>query len=280
MGTKVVLVTGGTAGIGRQLALDFAGTGAHVLVHARSAARGAPVVEELRRATGNPEVGLVVGDLGALEGVRTLAQSVREHTGSLDVLVNNAGVFMKERILTPDGFETTFAVNHLAPFLLTGLLMDLLEAPPAARIINVASMAHEGGRLEYDNLNGEHFYDGFSAYALSKLANVMFTLELAERLKGTSITANCLHPGVVSTRLLAQGFGLTGIPVERSTRCLLFLALAPELEGVTGKYFVDCRPAPPATLAREAGVRGRFWEHTESLVGAFRAGRTPVPPGC
>ena len=277
MEDRTVLVTGSTAGIGRQAALDFARLGLRVLVHARDRARGEPVLEALARASGSRNRGLVVGDLASLAGVAALARSVRSQAERLDILINNAGVFRRERTLTEDGFETTFAVNHLAPFLLTGLLLDLLEPSPAGRIIHVASMAHLGARLDFDNLQGERFYEGFNAYALSKLANVLFTLELAERLRGTPITVNCLHPGVVTTRLLTEGFGITGIPVERSTRCLLHLALAPVLEGVTGQYFVDCRPAPPAPLARESGIRGAFWRATERLV-PFRGCQTPVPP--
>jgi NAD(P)-dependent dehydrogenase (short-subunit alcohol dehydrogenase family) len=199
--------------------------------------------------------------------MRALALEVGERVGHLDVLVNNAAVFMKERVLTVDGFETTFAVNHLAPFLLTGLLLEPLRAARAARVVNVSSMAHEAAHLDFDNLQGERRFDGFGAYALSKLANVLFTLELAERLQATAITANCLHPGVVTTKLLTRGFGITGIPVERGSRIVTHLALDPGLEGVTGNYFMECRPAPPAVLARESGVRRAFWELTESLVG-------------
>lgn len=273
------LVTGATDGIGRQAALELAQQGVRVLLHARSRERGEPVLEALRRSSGNPSLALVVGDLASLAAVRELAQQVRSQVGRLDGLVNNAGVFRKTRALTGDGFETTFAVNHLAPFVLTGELLELLEAAPAARVINVTSLAHEGGRLDFDNLQGELRYDGFSAYALSKLANVLFTLELAVRLRGSTITANCLHPGVVTTKLLTEGFGIGGVPVERGTRCLLHLALAPELEATTGEYFVDCRPAPIATVAREPGMPARFWDHTEGLVGRFRADRTAAPPG-
>ena len=274
MENVTVLVTGSTAGIGRQTALDLARAGARVLLHARDAARGEPVLAALAQASGSQNLELVLGDLSSLAGVAALAEGVRERTRRLDALINNAAVFRKQRSLTEDGFETTFAVNHLAPFRLTGLLLELLAAAPRARIINVASMAHSGGRLDFDNLQGERFYDGFSAYALSKLANVMFTLELADRLKATPITVNCLHPGVVTTRLLTEGFGITGIPVERCTRCLLHLALSPLVEGVSGKYFVDCRPAAPASIALESGVRGKLWECAESLVGPFSGGRT------
>jgi len=267
---RIILVTGATDGIGRQTALALAREGCRVLVHTRTRDRGLPVMEALERDSGNPLLTLVVGDLNSMAGVRQLAGEVRARTGHLDVLINNAGVFMKDRVLTRDGFETTFAVNYLASFVLTGLLMDHLEAAPAGRVVNVSSMAHEGGRLDFDNFQGERRYDPFGAYALSKLANVMFTLELAERLRGTSVTANCLHPGVVATRLLRDGFGMGGVPVERSTDGLLHLALAPAMTGRTGGYYVRCKPLIPAALALEAGVRERFWEHTEELVGTFR----------
>jgi NAD(P)-dependent dehydrogenase (short-subunit alcohol dehydrogenase family) len=277
-----ILVTGATDGIGRQAALDCARQGMRVLVHARSRQRGEPVLDELRRAAGGGNLELVVADLASLDQVRALARELQDRIGHLDVLINNAAVYMKERVLTPDGFETTFAVNHLAPFLLTGLVMDLLKAAPAARVVNVASMAYQGGQLEYDNLQGERRFDGFSAYALSKLANVMFTLELAGRLGATAITANCLHPGVVTTKLLTQGFGFSGIPVERGSRTVTYLALSPEVLARSGGYYVDCRPTPVAGLARESGVRTKLWEHTEALVGPFglpggdpQEGRTP-----
>jgi len=273
-----VLVTGATDGIGRQTALDCAGQGMRVLVHARSLERGRPVLDELTQRSGSRNLELVVGDLASLAGVRALAGEVQAKADRLDVLVNNAGVFMKERVLTVDGFEATFAVNHLAPFLLTGLLLPLLEAAREARVVTVASMAHEGAALEFDNLQGERRFSGFGAYALSKLANVLFTLELAERLRPTGITANCLHPGVVTTKLLTQGFGFTGIPVERGSRTVTWLALSGEVRGRTGGYYVDCRPAPVVPQARETGPRVRFWEHTEQLAGRFTSGR-PVPPG-
>jgi NAD(P)-dependent dehydrogenase (short-subunit alcohol dehydrogenase family) len=152
--------------------------------------------------------------------------------------------------------------------LVVGDLASLAEVRArAARVVNVSSMAHEAGQLDFDNLQGERRFDGFSAYALSKLANVLFTLEAAERLRFERVTVNCLHPGVVTTKLLTRGFGITGIPVERGSRNVTHLALAPEVAGVTGNYFVACRPAPPAALARQAGVRRAFWELTESLIG-------------
>ena len=278
MAKLTILVTGSTDGIGRQTALDCARLGLRVLVHARSPERGRPVLEDLARASGSRDLELVVGDLASLAGVRSLAREVAERVDRLDVLVNNAAVFMKERVLTVDGFETTFAVNHLAPFLLTGLLTPLLEAAPAARVVNVASLAHEGAPLDFDNLQGERRYDGCSAYALSKLANVLFTLELAERFRSAGITANCLHPGVVTTKLLTQGFGFTGIPVERGSRTVTHLALSEAMRGRTGGYYVDCRLAAGAAIARQCGVRGRFWAHTEQLAGPFATCGRSAPP--
>ncbi len=279
MGKLNILITGATDGIGRQVALDCLRRGMHVLVHARSRARGQPVLEELK-AVGPGEAELVVGDLASLAEVRALAREVRGRVGHLDVLVNNAAVHMEERVLTVDGFETTFAVNHLAPFLLTGLLLEPLRAARAARVVNVSSMAHEVGQLDFDNLQGERRFDGFNAYALSKLANVLFTLEAAERLRCTAVTANCLHPGVVTTKLLTRGFGITGVPVERGSRIVTHLALAPELEGVTGQYYVECRPALPIACSRESGIRSAFWAFTEGLVGQSplntRSTRAPI----
>jgi NAD(P)-dependent dehydrogenase (short-subunit alcohol dehydrogenase family) len=209
-----------------------------------------------------------------MAAVRALALEVRNRVDHLDVLINNAAVVMPERVLTEDGFETTFAVNHLAPFLLTGLLLESLRAAGSARVVNVSSMAHAWAQLDLDNLQGERRYDSFGGYALSKLGNVLFTLALAERLRGAPdnrVTANCVHPGVVTTKLLTRAFGITGIPVERGSRAVTHLATSGAVQGVTGTYFVDCRPAPVLPLAREPGIRDRFWEHSESLVGPFAA---------
>lgn len=264
---KVVLVTGSTDGIGRQTALTLARMEARVLVHGRSREKAERVRDELRHESGNARVDAVVGDLSELASVRALAREVEALTDTLHVLLHNAGVFVHERRLTSEGFETTFVVNHLAPFLLTHLLRPLLERGAPSRVVVVSSIAHNRGRIDFDNLQGERRFDGYGAYATSKLANVLFADELAERWAPLRITANSLHPGVISTKLLKEGFGASGDTVEEGARTSVHVASAPELEGVTGRYFVKSHEASPAPHAKDAAVRRRLWEVSERLVG-------------
>ncbi|HSP78549.1 MAG TPA: SDR family NAD(P)-dependent oxidoreductase, partial [Myxococcaceae bacterium] len=199
--------------------------------------------------------------------VRRLARQVEERTDALHGVVHNAGVFMNERRLTPEGFETTFAVNHLAPFLLTHLLKPLLEKGAPSRVVVVSSIAHNRGRLDFDDLHGERSFSPYGAYAASKLANVLFAEELAERWAPLRIAANSLHPGVITTKLLKEGFGVTGDTVEEGARTSVYLASSPEVEGVSGRYFLRCQETPPAAHARDEGVRKRLWEESEKLLG-------------
>ncbi len=174
---------------------------------------------------------------------------------------------MNERRLTEDGFETTFQVNHLAPFVLTRLLMDRLKASAPARVVVVSSIAHESARLDFANLQGERRFDGYQAYAVSKLENILFTYALAERFEGTGVTANCLHPGVITTKLLYQGFQMTGDPVESGARTPVYLASSPDAERVSGKYFVDCAPARSAPVTYDGNVREKLWKISAELAG-------------
>lgn len=267
MTDKVVLITGSTDGIGRQAALELAALGATVLVHGRNAARGRNVVEEIRTATGNQKVDLFIADLSSQQQVRTLAADITNRCSALHVLINNAGVFMNERRLTEGGLETTFAVNHLAPFLLTNLLLNLLKKSAPARIITVSSVAHTRGRIDFDNLQAEKSFGGYGSYALSKLANVLFTVELAERLEGTAVTSNCLHPGVIGTKLLRTGFNIPGGSIADGAETLVYLASSPEIEGVTGKYFQEKRETPPSPATLDASLRKRLWETSAQLTG-------------
>jgi retinol dehydrogenase 14 len=267
MQDKTVLVTGSTDGIGRETALALARKGARVLVHGRSREKAERVRDALRQESGGARVEAVVGDLSELASIRALAREVESLTDTLHVLVHNAGVFMHERRLTPDGFETTFAVNHLAPFLLTHLLRPLLERGAPSRVVVVSSKAHLRGRLDFDNLQGERHFEGYAAYAASKLANVLFAEELNERWAPLRITANSLHPGVISTKLLKEGFGISGESVEEGARTSVYVASAPELEGVGGKYFVKSQETAPAPHARDAALRRRLWEESERLLG-------------
>jgi NAD(P)-dependent dehydrogenase (short-subunit alcohol dehydrogenase family) len=248
MATKTILITGSTDGIGKQAALALARAGHAVIVHARSEERGRPVVAEIERLSGSDRVGLAVADLASQRQVRELAARVAADYPRLDVLVNNAGVVLPRRTLSEDGLEMTFAVNHLAPFLLTNLLLDRLKANAPARIVTVSSGMHRSGRVEWDNLQGEKRYDDLQAYALSKLGNVLFTLELAERLAGTGVSANSLEPGVYGTKLLWAGWGGSGgaDPALGGAR-LAYLATSPD----AGR---GERPAFPARPPHRPGV--------------------------
>ncbi len=264
---KVILVTGSTDGIGMQTALDFAHMGAHVIVHGRNRERGERVQHEIRQATGNDQVDLLIADLASQRQIHELALAIRRRYNRLDVLLNNAGVYLKQRRMTEDGLEMTFAVNHLAPFLLTNLLLDLLGASVPSRIVTVSSTTHQSIRqVDFDNLQGEKWYDGYHAYALSKLGNILFTYELARRLENTGITANTLHPGAVNTKLLQAGFGSYGLDLEQGAETPVFLASSPEVEGVTGKYFVNRQPTLSSPLSYKRELQDSFWKISEQLT--------------
>jgi NAD(P)-dependent dehydrogenase (short-subunit alcohol dehydrogenase family) len=265
---KTVLVTGSTDGIGKATALGLAQMGANVLLHGRDPEKGHRVREEIARTTGSDQIDLFIADLASQRQVRKLAAEVVERHERLHVLINNAGTFQAERRLTEDGLETSFAVNYLAPFLLTYELLRLLEKSSPSRIINVASIAHLNAKVDWNNLQGERWYDGFEAYALSKLGIVLLTYELAERLKGSAVTANCLHPGVIKTKLLRAGFGdYPGSPPEKGARTSIYLASSPDVKGISGEYFVECRPAKSSPLSYNRDLQELFWKLAETLTG-------------
>lgn len=267
MDGKVVLVTGATDGIGRQTALDLALLGATVLVHGRSAERGAEVAGWIEREAKVAAPRVLLADLSSLADVRRLGDEAASAFGRLDVLVNNAGVYRTHRTLTVDGIETTFAVNGLAPFLLTNLLLPCLAQSNSARVVTVSSIAHVRARLDWGNLQGEVAFDPYAAYGLSKLCNVLFAFELARRAAGSSIASNALHPGVITTKLLMQGFGTTGAPVEDGARTSVYLASSPEVEGVSGEYFVDKRVERASATARNPENQRRLWDVCAELCG-------------
>ncbi len=248
---KVALVTGATDGIGRQTVVELVTKhGFRVLVHGRTEAKAQATCQGL----GVDHVVPVWGDFAVLGQVRALAQQVRELAPVLDVLINNAGVFMKERELTPDGTaEITFHVNHLAPFALTHWVLPSLQAAPSARVVNVSSMAHQRGRVDLKDLQFEQRFDGYSAYSATKLMNVYFTHEFARRLaaSGSRVTTSALHPGVITTKLLRAGFGTSGASLEAGARTSVFCATAPALEGVSGRYYSDAREVPCAAHAND-----------------------------
>lgn len=265
MSPKTILLTGATDGIGKRAALELAQAGQRVLLHGRNPQRGQAVLAELKSASGNTALEYFNADLSSLAQVRGLAAEVQAKHERLDVLILNAGVFMKERVLTEDGFETTFAVNHLAHFLLTHLLLDTLK--PGARIVVVASQVHGSGRINFDDLQLSEKFSGYAAYANSKLANVAFTYALAEQLNGASVTANCLHPGVIATKLLRDGWGGGGGGVEAGATTIVHLATAPQVEAITGRYFVSRRETPSSPASHDRRLQQRLWKVSAQLTG-------------
>mmetsp|Transcript_7066 Transcript_7066/g.11153 ORF Transcript_7066/g.11153 Transcript_7066/m.11153 type:complete len:335 (-) Transcript_7066:408-1412(-) len=266
---RIFLVTGSTDGIGRHTALRLAAERGHtVLVHGRNAKKGADTVKFITSKTGNPNVDFFCADLSDLKQIHRLSDEIRTKYDRCDVLINNAGVFEDRKQLSADGLELTFAINVVAPFLLTKLLLDLLECGSSPRIVNTASIS-QAYSFDFENLNGQKSYSAHQAYSLSKLCNVMFTYELDRRLRASSsgITTNCLDPGTVNTKMLLQGWGPIGIPVDRAND-EYWLATAPELEGVSGKYFVSRTPSRSSPDAQVQEKCSQLWQFLESLVGS------------
>jgi len=278
MAGKFVLVTGGTGGIGKATAIGLAVLGARVGITGRDPARTEAAAASIRATPGSPAVDGFAADLSVQAGVRRLAAQVLDTYPRLDVLVNNAGGFWAHRHITADGLERTFALNHLAPFLLTSLLLDRLTASAPARIVTVSSGAHAKGRIDFDDLQGERNYSGQRAYSQSKLANVMFTYELARRLAGTGVTATVLHPGVVRTSFGAEDQAAYLAVMIRVARLFMktpaqgagtpvYLASSPLVEGITGRYFVNRKPKPSSKASYNTTAAARLWQASTDLAG-------------
>ena len=261
-----VLITGATDGIGLETARQLLTQGYTVLVHGRTEARATRSADGLRERHAEASTIPVWGDLSRMQEVVALAAQVREVAPHLDALVNNAGIYANQRTVTEDGFELTFAVNHFAHHLLTRLLVPVLEAALAARIVIVSSGTHHSGRIDLDDLLGKVGWTPYGAYSNSKLANVLFTRALAKRLARTAITANALHPGVVDTKLLRAGFGNGGVSTTRGARTSVFLASDPVPAKISGKYFVDSRETPPARVGQDEITGEGLWAETERLL--------------
>jgi NAD(P)-dependent dehydrogenase (short-subunit alcohol dehydrogenase family) len=277
MAGKTVLVTGGTSGIGRATAQGLSLLGARVAIAGRDDRRTHDVARDISSASGAP-VQAFVADLSSQGQVRRLAEEVLHALPRIDVLVNNAGGYWSTRHLTVDGYEHTFALNHLAPFLLTHLLLDRMRAGPGARVVNVASGAQAAGRIDFDDLQGARSYSGSRAYNQSKLASVLFTYELARRLDGTAVTANALHPGVVSTAFGGEDPGRAQrllVPLmrpfmkspARGAATSVHCACAPELDRVSGAYFVDSRIRRSSKRSYDEPTAARLWQVSADLVG-------------
>jgi NAD(P)-dependent dehydrogenase (short-subunit alcohol dehydrogenase family) len=276
---QTILITGATSGIGLEAGVALARSGARVVLAGRDPAKTAATVDQVRKRARAAAVDSVLGDFASQASVRQMAQDVLARYDRLDVLVNNAGAVNTSRTVTQDGVEATFAVNHLAPFLLTNLLLDLLKRSAPARIVNVSSVGHYRGTLDFDDLGYERGgYQIMSAYSRSKLANVLFTRSLARRLDGTGVTANALHPGAVATNIwsgapwyakpalaLYKRFGM--ISPAKGAETITYLAVSPQVDGKTGLYFEQNKPKEPSKLAQDDALAQRLWEASARLVG-------------
>ncbi|MGA8147978.1 MAG: SDR family NAD(P)-dependent oxidoreductase [Gallionellaceae bacterium] len=260
----MILITGATDGIGLETALQLARQGHELVLHGRREGKVLRACDMVRRSTPDAVLHSACADLADLGAVARMAASLVAQLPRLAVLVNNAGVYMTERRLSKDGFEMTLAVNHIAPFLLTVLLLPLLKKSPDPRVVTVSSIAHTRGQIEFDNMNGERHFDAYHAYANSKLANMLFARELAQR--EPWLASNSLHPGVIDTKLLHAGFSASGSPVAEGARTSVFLASSPAIKGVTAKYFDRCIAVLPTPMAEQRHLAQRLWNWTENAV--------------
>jgi NAD(P)-dependent dehydrogenase (short-subunit alcohol dehydrogenase family) len=279
---KIVMITGGTGGIGKATAIGLARLGARVGITGRDVTRTGQVAADIRAASGNPEVGAFAADMSSQAEVRRLAVAVLETYPRLDVLINNVGGFWAHRHPTADGLERTFALNHLAPFLLTNLLLDRLKASAPARVVTVSSGAQSAGRIDFDDLQSARNYSGQRAYSQSKLANIMFTNELARRLEGTGVTATSVHPGVVRTNFGAEDQAWLFTVVShvvlpflktpaQGAQTSIYLASSPDVDGVTGQFFSNGKPKSANKVAYDTDMTARLWNVSADLVGMTSA---------
>jgi retinol dehydrogenase-14 len=279
MKDKIVLITGANSGIGLVTALRLAELGAEIVLVCRDPVRGAEAQRGIATAATGKPPSLLLADVSSQASIRVLAAEVYRRFPRLDVLINNAGGIFDSREFTVDGIEKTFATNYLAPFLLTHLLLDLLRAAPASRVVNIASALHSAGRNDLDNLQGEKHFNFMQAYKLSKFSVIVFTYELARRLASTQITVNCVEPGPTKTRF---GDNMTGLPSlfpsvmkrlplfrppEIGARTPIYVASSPDIEGSTGKYYVKCKLAHSKPITHDLEMAARLWTMSELLTG-------------
>lgn len=264
---KTAIITGATSGIGRVTAIAIAREGARLVLPVRNIEKGKVLKDQIEKETGNTNVGIMHCNLASLDSVRQFAEDFRKKHDKLHLLVNNAGLWEAKRKESDDGIEMNFAVNHLAPFLMTNLLLDIIKKSAPARIISVASTAHKYGKMRFNDLEGKKSWGSMQSYAQSKLANILFTRRLAKELEGSGVTANCLHPGVVNTQLFSKlpGFiqkisSLFMITPEKGAQTSIYLATSPEVENITGEYFDKQKIAKTTAHARDMQVADKLWE--------------------
>lgn len=270
MKNKTILITGASDGIGKQTALELAEMGAHIIMHGRNKDKTIKAVEEVKIKSGNDNVDLILADLSSLESIRQMSDDIHIKYDRIDVLINNAGVQIHSHETTIDGYELTFGVNHLAYFLLTSLLLDLVKQSAYKRIVIVASQLH-GETLDFDNLQAEKGYSLYPIYAQSKLCNIMFSFQLSQRLDGTGVTVNCLHPGLIDTNLNPkrdQSVVDRALPVEKGSIASVYLSSSQEVAGVTGKYYLnDASEGRPREIAFNEKFQVKLWKLSEDMVG-------------
>jgi NAD(P)-dependent dehydrogenase (short-subunit alcohol dehydrogenase family) len=277
MKDKVVMVTGANSGIGKAASLALAKKGATLVMVARSEERGEAARSEIIRKSHNNSIDLLLADLSSLEAVRILASEFQKKYSRLHVLINNAGLFNQRCRVTPDGYENTFATNYLAPFLLTNLQLDLLKASAPSRIINVSSVGHYNGHINFDDLNLENDYGGWKAYGQSKLALVLFTHELAKKLQGTGVTVNAVHPGTVATNIWTRPLGPVGFIMalpklfmtspEQGAETIVYLASSPEAKGLNGEYMEKLKVKKSSDESYNEEIAQRLWDVSAKLTG-------------
>lgn len=275
MKNKICIITGATSGMGLATTVSLAGMGDTLGIVCRNKIKGESAIKFIKEKTRNNNIELFVADLSSIKEIKRVAEEIIKAFPRIDVLVNNAGAINKEKIVTVDGYETTFATNHLAYFLLTNLLLDNLKASPKARIVSVASQAAKMGEINFEDLQFEKKYSSWKAYAQSKLASIMFTYELSRRLEGSNITANCLHPGVVKTNFAKDLNGISGFffkkmsgflrTAEKGAETIIWLASSKEVQGVSGKYFNDMKEIKSNKQSYDTEVQQRLWEISDKL---------------
>lgn len=275
---KLILVTGGTSGIGREIVKGLASAGTHVVFTARELNKGETVKKEIIKETGNSSIDYLICDLASFSSIRECAEEFKNRYQRLNVLINNAGVLPQERLESKDGIELNFSVNFLAPFLLTNLLLPLLKQSAPSRIINVSSSMHVEGEINFADLESKKSFNKYKAYAQSKLAWIMFTKKLARDLQGSGVTVNALHPGIVGTEMTMQNvrkmnpiaaffYKRTLLTLEQGAETSVYLATSPEVEGVNGEYFVNKKIAAASLRASDMAVADKLWDISAKLVG-------------